>query len=141
MSGMRKKKSLEDQLFYLGLAAIPAAAALYLLYRFLLQRFLPPVPCFFSAVLGIYCPGCGGTRALEALFQGKILLSLWYHPLIPYTAVIYCGFMATQGLHRLGVKRIQGWKFHYWYLWAGIAVIVVNFIVKNVLRICFGILM
>lgn len=138
---MRKNKSLEDQLFYIGLAAIPAAAVPYLLYRFLLQRILPPVPCFFSAVFGIYCPGCGGTRALEALFQGKLLSALWYHPLIPYTAVIYSGFMATQGLHRMGVKKIRGWRFHYWYLWTGIVIIAGNFIVKNVLRSCFGILM
>lgn len=138
---MKKEKSLENELFYIGLAALPTAAVFYLLYQYLLRQVLPPVPCFFSTVLGIYCPGCGGTRALEALFHGKVLLSLWYHPFILYAAVIYTGFMVTQGLHRLGVRKVQGMKFHYWYLWAGAGIIGVNFVVKNILRLCFGIMM
>lgn len=138
---MKKEKSLENELFYIGLAALPTAAVSYLLYRYLLWYVLPSVPCFFSSVLGIYCPGCGGTRALEALFHGKILLSLWYHPFVLYTAVVYLGFMVTQGLKRLGVKKVHGWKFHYWYLWAGAGIIGVNFVVKNILRLCFGIMM
>ena len=32
--------------------------------------------CFFNKYLHIYCPGCGMTRAAEALMRGDILLSL-----------------------------------------------------------------
>lgn len=128
-------------MFYIGLAAVPAAAALALLYHWLLRHILLPIPCFFNTILGIYCPGCGGTRALSALLHGNILLSIWYHPLIFYAAVVYLGFMITQGLHRLGVKRVRGWRFHYWYLWAAVGIIGINFIVKNILRLGFGILL
>ena len=138
---MKQKKSLEDELFYIGLAALAVGTALAVLYQCVLRHILLPVPCFFSTILGIYCPGCGGTRALTALLRGRLLLSLWYHPLIPYGAVIYLGFMLTQGLHRVGVKRIRGWKFHYWYLWTGMVIIAGNFIIKNILRIGFGVMM
>lgn len=137
----KKVKTLEDELFRIGLAALAAAAALAVLYQCVLRKFLPAVPCFFSTVLGIYCPGCGGTRALSALLHGHFLKALWYHPFIPYFAFIYFGFLLTQGLHRVGIKRIKGWRFHYWYLWAGVAILTVNFIVKNILRLRFGILM
>lgn len=134
-------KNLEDELFRIGLTALAAAVALAVLYYWVLRGFLPQAPCFFNTVLGIYCPGCGGTRALLALLHGHFLLAVWYHPFIPYFAFIYIGFLVTQGLHRLGVKKIRGWRFHYWYLWAGLAILTVNFLVKNILRLKFGILM
>lgn len=137
---MKKRLSLEDELFYISLAALPLGVGAICLYRYL-TVILPPIPCFFNTFFHMYCPGCGGTRALSALLHGKILLSVWYHPLVPYTAVIYLGFMITQGLHRIGVKRVQGWKFHIRYLWIALGIIIVNFIVKNILRLCFGILM
>lgn len=134
-------KTLEDQLFRIGLTALAAAVALAVLYQCVLCDLIPTVPCFFSTVLGIYCPGCGGTRALSALFHGHFLRAIWYHPFIPYFLFIYIGFLVTQGLHRLGVKRIRGWRFHYWYLWAGVAVLAINWIIKNILRLSFNILM
>ena len=134
-------KTLEDELFRIGLAALAVAVVLAVLYQCVLRNFLPMVPCFFSTFLGFYCPGCGGTRALSALLHGHFLKSLWYHPFIPYFVFIYIGFLLTQGLQRLEVKGIRGWKFHYWYLWAGLAILTVNFFVKNFLRLKFGILM
>lgn len=141
MEKVKKQVTLEDELFQIGIAALAAVIMLAVLYLCLLRRILPPVPCFFSTVIGIYCPGCGGTRAFIAMLHGDFMKALWYHPLIPYLAVIYCGFMLTQGLNRLGFKRIRPWKFHYWYLWGGLILLIVNFILKNVLRLGFGILM
>ena len=90
-------------------------------------------------MLGFYCPGCGGTRAVKALLHGRFLDAVWYHPLVPYGAVIGGGFMLTQGLHRLGFKYIKPWKFHNWYLYGAMAIFVCNFLVKNLLRLVWGI--
>ena len=141
MKKAKRQVTLEDELFQIGIAALAAVLMLAVLYLCLLRRILPPIPCFFTTVLGIYCPGCGGTRALIAMLHGHFLKALWYHPLIPYTAVIYLGFMLTQGLNRLGLKRVRPWQFHNWYLWGGLTLMIVNFILKNVLRLGFGILM
>ncbi|MCM1189109.1 MAG: DUF2752 domain-containing protein [bacterium] len=138
---MRKVKTLEDELFLIGLAAVPVAAAVFLPCVWLAGKFLPAGFCVFSTVFGMYCPGCGGTRALAALLHGRILLAVWYHPLVPYAAVMYLGFMVSQGLCRLSRGKIRGWKFHNWYLWVGVILICVNFIFKNILRLGFGILM
>ncbi|HHX19885.1 MAG TPA: DUF2752 domain-containing protein [Clostridiaceae bacterium] len=38
--------------------------------------------CFFSSVFGIPCAGCGSTRAVRLLLQGKVADALRMHPLI-----------------------------------------------------------
>lgn len=134
-----EKECLEDELFQIGLTALAVAILLAVLYQCVFKKIFPTVPCFFHTYLGIYCPGCGGTRALRALLQGHFLRAVWYHPLIPYGAVIFLGFLLTQGLHRMGFRKIKGWRFHYWYLWVGASLIAVNFIVKNILLLGFGI--
>lgn len=139
---MKKERELEAQLFYIGLVFLAVGIGCWAVY-FLspLRRLLPVIPCPFSMVIGIYCPGCGGTRAVLALLRGKLLMSLWYHPFVLYTVVIGGGFMLTQGLARLGIKHVKGWKFHKWYLYGAVILIVCNFLIKNMLRLMWGVTM
>ena len=55
-----------------NLAAFAVAAAACVLLRFppAGSRFYPRCPVFFW--LHLYCPGCGGTRALAALLHGRL---------------------------------------------------------------------
>lgn len=132
--------TLEDELFRIGLVLpVIILPAVFCVYAF--RSFFPVIPCLFTTFLGIYCPGCGGTRALSALLHGHFLKSVWYHPLVPYGVFLYLGFMLTQGLHRLGVKKIRPWKFHNRYLGIGSGILIGNFIIKNILRLGFGVLM
>lgn len=136
---MKKQRDLETELFRTGLILGMTGIGIWIVYRCWLNDILPRIPCMFDRVAGIYCPGCGGTSAAEALLQGHILLSVWYHPLILYMVIIGGGFMLTQGLHRAGIRAIKGWKFHNWYLYAGIVILVSNFLLKNILRFVWGI--
>lgn len=139
--GMEERPALEEELFRIGLIFLAAGIGTGAMYYGWFQRFLPQIPCFFSEVMGIYCPGCGGTRAVEALLHGRLLQALWYHPLVPYGAFLFGGFMLTQAMKRLGVRGIKGWRYHNWYLYGAVALILVNFLVKNGLRHVWGILM
>ncbi|MBQ9898250.1 MAG: DUF2752 domain-containing protein [Ruminococcus sp.] len=38
-----------------------------------------PLPCPFRALLGIYCPGCGGTHCIYALAGGHIVQAVRYN--------------------------------------------------------------
>lgn len=134
------RHSLEDSLFQTGLVLFVAAVMLYLIYE-RIKGFLPAFPCIFSVFLGLYCPGCGGTRAVEALLHGHPLTALWYHPLVPYSAALYGGFMLSHILQRITGGRVRGWKFHNWYLYVALGIIAVNFLFKNILRLGFGIRM
>ena len=45
-------------------------------------------PCLMRTVLGLYCPGCGGTRAVILLLEGHPIRSFFYHPVVLYAAVL-----------------------------------------------------
>ena len=56
-------------------------AALWLLARFVLKYVMLP-ECQLYKWTGLYCPGCGDTRAVIALMNGDVLLSLRQNALI-----------------------------------------------------------
>lgn len=136
---MNKRHTLEDNLFRTGLFIAAAVCFGTAFYFCILVKYIEIPPCAFSTYLHVYCPGCGGTRAVEALIHGRMLESVWYHPIVLYTVFIFSGFMLTQGLERAGLKHIRGWKFHNWHLYGAIIVLVCNFLFKNLLRWVLGI--
>lgn len=63
----------------------------------LLQRwgFLPQLPCAMLSTLHVYCPGCGGTRAMFAFLQGHFMKSLYYNPAVLLGAVLVLYYEIT----------------------------------------------
>ena len=59
-------------------------AVLVMLAVMMLQRYgiLPSMPCAVHELFHVYCPGCGGTRALFELFHGNIIGSLYCNPAV-----------------------------------------------------------
>ena len=49
--------------------------------------------CDFLSKTGLYCPGCGGTRAVKSLLRGDLIRSFLFHPFVPYSAIMYIVFM------------------------------------------------
>ena len=45
-------------------------------------------PCLFHLTTGLYCPACGGTRAVRALLRGNLKMSFQYHPIVLYMAAV-----------------------------------------------------
>ena len=135
----KNQLTLEDRLFKIGVVILAAGCAVVAVYfGVVLKRYEMP-PCVFSTYLHIYCPGCGGTRAVEALLRGHILESVWYHPIVMYTVLVFGGFMLTQGLERLGFRHVRGWRYHDWHLYGAVVVLVCNFLIKNLLRWIWGV--
>lgn len=139
-----KGRKREDNLYYAGLLFLGAATAMIPVMRHYMMPMLEKLPwgCVLYRLLGVYCPGCGGTRAVNALLHGHIITSLWYHPLIVYCVALYLGYMISWTFARFrmfGLRR--GMKFRAGYLYGMLVVVAVNFILKNVLKFCFGIVM
>ena len=111
---------------------------LFLAWKFLLGE--PRVSqCWIHEHWGLYCPGCGGTRALIALMRGRVLKACHYHPAVPVTAILAAVYLTSQTLWRLQGRR--GWVLRYDHRWPGmlIGLLVGNCVLRNLLLLVYGI--
>ena len=96
--------------------------------------------CMFYRMSGLYCPGCGGTRAARALFAGDIVASFKYHPLVPLAAVLGAWFMISQTLERISKGKIRiAMHFREVYIWIVLAIILINVLVKDMALVVWGV--
>lgn len=86
----------------------------------------------------IYCPGCGGTRAVLALAHGHVLRALYYHAPAVVTAILAAVYLVSQTVWRL--RDRQGWVLHYDSRWPGMlaALFLGNCVLRNILWLGFG---
>ncbi len=140
---MNEKKivSMETTFYIAGwciLGSIIVISALLYITNFNLGRYL--LPCVFHKVTGLYCPGCGGTRAVTFLLHGRLWASFIYHPFVIYCTVLGGWFMISQTIERLTKHRLAiGMKYHDYYLWIVLAIVAINFVVKNLLLLVWHI--
>ena len=91
------------------------------------------VPCPFYTLTGLYCPGCGGQRAVKALLGGKLLASLHDHPLVLPLFLYGAIYLVSQGLNRLTKGRTAALCFQNWHLYFFLGLLVLQWIAKNLL--------
>lgn len=105
---------------------------------FLLCRRFPAVahvfskPCPILAATGLYCPGCGGVRALGALLRGKIGESFRYHPAVPCAAFYLLIYLGSHSLNRLTKGKTGALLFQNWHLYSFLALLLLQWILKNI---------
>lgn len=98
------------------------------------------IPCIFHRITGLYCPGCGGTRAVEALFRGQLLRSFIYHPLVLYGVVVAFWYMGSNTIWHISKgKRKIGMRYSDKWIYFGLVIVIVNVIIKNIFLIFFHI--
>lgn len=88
------------------LLIIMAGIMVWVLY----EKGMPPTkwlpPCMFYKLTGFSCPGCGCTRAVEALIEGNIMACIRYNPIIIYGVVCW----SCDILSRLFEWICRSWK-------------------------------
>ncbi|MBS6196176.1 MAG: DUF2752 domain-containing protein [Clostridiales bacterium] len=103
-----------------------------------LIRLMPP--CVFRSMVGLYCPGCGGTRAVLELLRGHILQSVWYHPIVVYAAGLYGWYLISNTIEWLSGRKIAvGSRYHRWYGTGAAVLVIVNCLLRNLLLLVFHI--
>ena len=134
MKKRKRFKTTEDILFYIGCAGLAVFAAVW-------PAFLKTAPmlvtgCRFLAVTGLYCPAFGGTRALNALLHGHVIASLKLNPAVAYGAAIFVWFMLSQTAERLSRHKLKiGMRYRNLYVYVGLAVLMGQWLVKNIIKI------
>lgn len=133
----------EDSLYMAGWCILVLAVMITAIKRICFPDFQISAymrPCMFHSLTGYFCPGCGGTRAVEALFQGHFLVSAADYPLLMYTVIMYVIFMATQTIERLSAGSVPvGLKWKNAYLWIACAILAVQCAGKNLFYMMTGI--
>lgn len=128
----------ENVYYYTALVLGAVLLAALVLYRFWLKNYISIPGCWVAKYFGMYCPGCGGTRAIIALLHGNIVQSFLYHPLVIYFCAIFVVYVGTQTFAR--VFRFQRWHGLRWrngYVYIGVVLLMVHTIVRNVLLLVF----
>ncbi len=72
------KKTRFALVLFLFLSVLGCGAAI--LWRFSPTEINAP-PCAFHELFGLYCPGCGSTRALRRVIRGDLIGAFRYNPL------------------------------------------------------------
>ncbi len=97
-------------------------------------------PCIFHQVTGFYCPGCGGTRAVLALVKGNMIQSFLYHPIVVYTAGLLIWYGISHVLEWITKGKLKiGMRFRNGYVYAGLFIVLINWLIRNFLLFQYGI--
>lgn len=133
-----EQSKMDKGFFIAGILVPPLVFPLFFLMEKLVGAGVLP-GCPARIYLHLYCPGCGGSRALHLFMQGHFLTSFLYHPIVLYGAAVYLPFMVTQTAKYVTKGRIKGMPMRMGYLYGALAVIGINWVVKNALLIGWGI--
>ena len=87
-------------------------------------------PCLFHSLTGLYCPGCGMTRALRLAFRGNIWASFGMNPLMYLMGIPLCLWLLVWVSRRLGGRPAP--TLPAWAAWAALAVLIVFTVLRNI---------
>lgn len=139
-----KKRTWDDNdyVYYCSLLALAVCLAAGGIYMLFLRDHFPLSGCRFYRTLHLYCPACGGTRALRALLRGQLLRCAYYQPALLYGAVVMALYWSCQTWYRLTGRWhsfMKAWKPRW--LRIGIWILLGNWLLRNLLLLVFDISM
>lgn len=98
-------------------------------YLLFLKNFIEIPMCPVYKYLGLYCPACGGTRAVISLFNFHIIDSILYNPIVLYTLITSTFYLIIETINIKFKKSISlPWKI---LIYIGLAILIINWIIQN----------
>ncbi|MBN1816568.1 MAG: DUF2752 domain-containing protein [Sedimentisphaerales bacterium] len=113
-----------------GLIAFAAGALCLFLFDPATIRFYPD--CLFHRWTGLYCSGCGSTRAIHALLHGKILDALDLNPLMVIALPFILYGLGRQLYGWYSGKKPTGKRLRAVWIWVILIVVVTYTILRNI---------
>ena len=111
----------------LGFAILCALAVLFF-FNPATHGFYPV--CLFRALTGLYCPGCGGTRAVYQLLHGHVLLALRDNALFVLALVALAVWGARFAVRKLRNQQTV-FQLHPKTLWMFLVVVLIFTVLRN----------
>ena len=105
-----------------------------------LKEFIKIPRCILYEKTEIYCLGCGATRAVYSLISGDILKSIYYNPFILYIITIDGWYLITESISKILKKKNKFFiKNINLYLYLGILILILNWLIKIIMLKYMGI--
>jgi hypothetical protein len=92
-------------------------------------RFAPP--CLFHELTGLYCPGCGSTRAFLHLVHGQPIAALQSNPLLGVAVPLLLLAIIEPYETRAGRWRLRSFLYHPVTGWSLVSVVVLFGVLRN----------
>lgn len=109
------------------------------LFLFCERRGIPLFRCVLKEKFGIYCPGCGGSRALLSLLRGDFVSSFYFYPaMIPTVLLLFDLYVRLVVTAVTGDGRAVG-SFRFRAFYAVLAIVLLTFLVRGLLWFGFGV--
>lgn len=114
--------------------AVAAAAAAGVIFVGLVDPNQPGhyPTCPFLMLTGLYCPGCGGLRAVHALAHGDLVAALGLNPFVVVMIPVAVLLWGRWAVFSWQGKRYAGKTIHPAYVWTFLGLMIVFWIVRNV---------
>ncbi len=116
---------------------VPALGFLYLSASDRFPAFFPP--CGLKTFFHLYCPGCGGTHALEELLRLHPVRSFLYNPLVLYMAVCLIYYYVKFVVQLVKQHGNAFFSIYLGFLWAFLIIMVLFCIIRNILLVRYGV--
>ncbi len=88
--------------------------------------------CVFHELTGLYCPGCGATRALRALSHGQVWVAFCYNPLLVCALPgLLAWYAATLRAHWSGTRPPAQPDIPAAAVWALLGLVLLYFVARN----------
>lgn len=94
--------------------------------------------CYMYRMTGYYCPGCGGTRAVQALLHMELMQSLRCHPVVLPGVIMSMVFWSGMTFEKIVRTDIKRFKLRRIYFYVVLGIVIVQWIIKNVLLYTIG---
>ena len=95
--------------------------------------------CVFKSTFHLYCPGCGGTRAVDALLHLRILSSLFYHPFVIYVVFCCCFFYIKIGIQLIKQGGAVDMFINTACIGGSLVLVLAFFVVRSLLLVYGGV--
>lgn len=109
----------------------PLTVLIVIVFRDFIMNLAPLLgQCMFHAVTGLWCPGCGNTRSVNAMLHGDFILALRNNISVPFTALLLL-ILYIELIFDISGKPIKILTRKLWVWLIVLALFGVYFIVRN----------
>lgn len=135
-----KRKTKRTAVFLLVNLALAAAVIFIAVYKKIsaVSGADPLGMCVMHDFLHLYCPGCGGTRAVMLLVHGDVVGAMLSNPIVPCYAALYIFLSLYAAVAIIRDRdRVIYWNTAITWIVAMLPIAV--FVIRNVMLVVWGV--